>query len=679
MLLRTRLTLVLSLAVGVLLLTLAGMLALWRSMEHERYDRLVIDTQRVNWERFSASAVHRVLAASAELAHDALFVDALERRDVAAIRARVLAHPQSDLRLDVLNDEGGMAYTSATTFEEELQIDLGAVRRVLTSSAVVTGIAPTGRDAFSFVAAVPVKRGADVTGAIVLSLDADSVLLQLSQAIAAPVAIVNLRGRPIVGNGAGLLNQINPLIALRKPRATAAELDGKVYGVVAIPLMGYDRRQVGSFVSLRDVSSERAGEVRWLVGGGSIAFVLAGLILATLFVHMRQAFAPLGRAVDVLTALSRGDTRVRFDAVRLDEAGQIADGIGRLRGELINLETLREERERERRRQEVIIRDELRELAGTLDDASRDEILADLQAAHVSPREAGAGHQLGALAFILGRLSGRIRDQHQRLRKLIDDLNEALRTKEAFVALQQELEIARRMQLSVLPRSFPTREDVSLATFILPAKEVGGDFYDYFLLEGGRIGVVIADVSGKGVPAAFFMAICRTLLKVSARFVDSPAETLSRVNNLLAAENEEMMFVTLFYGVLDPASGRFVYASGGHTPPVLRSAGEARFLRGKGGMALAVAEDAPFSEGALILRPGDVLFLYTDGVTEAQDPDNALFGETAMLETIRRLPENAAADAYPRSVVDAVQRFARGAPQADDITCVTVRYAGHPT
>jgi sigma-B regulation protein RsbU (phosphoserine phosphatase) len=345
---------------------------------------------------------------------------------------------------------------------------------------------------------------------------------------------------------------------------------------------------------------------------------------------------------------------------------------------MINLQVLREERQRERIRQVAIIREELRGLAGTLDENSRDEILSDLRAALPEDQadDGSAGHQLGVLAFVLSRLSARVRDQQQRLRKLIDELNEALRAKQAFVALQQELEIARRMQLSVLPRFFPQRPDVSIASFILPAKEVGGDFYDYFLLEDGRIGVVIADVSGKGVPAAFFMAICRTLLKVSARFVDSPGAALARVNDLLAAENEEMMFVTLFYGVLDPASGHFVYANGGHNPPALRSAGEVTLLRQPGGMALAVAEDVKFAEASLALRPGDVLFLYTDGITEARGAGDVLFGEQALLAALAGIPLNAPADAYATRVVNAVQTFAGCEPQADDITCVTLCYGG---
>jgi sigma-B regulation protein RsbU (phosphoserine phosphatase) len=128
--------------------------------------------------------------------------------------------------------------------------------------------------------------------------------------------------------------------------------------------------------------------------------------------------------------------------------------------------------------------------------------------------------------------------------------------------------------------------------------------------------------------------------------------------------------------VLDPGSGHFVYASGGHNPPALRSGHDVRLLQNPGGMALAVIEDTPFAEGRLTLLPGDVLFLYTDGITEAQDPANALFGEASLLQTLRDLPADAPVDAYPTQVVKAVQQFMDGGPQSDDITCVTLRYGG---
>ncbi len=674
--LRTRLMLVFAFASAVLVLVLVGAVMLWRDAEGDRFGRLVLRTQEIAWQKFEAAALERVDVAASTLAMKPDLIRALAAKDIPALQ-QASGVGSDGIRVDVFDSDGVLVYTSSLAFSQELPLDLAAVQRVLSANQSVSGVSLTASDGFSFVAAAPVRLAKGGIGGVVLGVPVASALDELSDGLARPVALADLRGHAITGNGKELFNRLQPEVALRRPDVEDYAYSDGDYRFATTPVSGVDGRQVGSLVTAQEISTERANELRWIFGMVGTTIVTIAAILVALCIHLRSAFAPLARAVNVLTALSRGDTSVRLDAQHRDETGQIADGIARLRGELLNLEVLKDERERERWRQESLIRDELRGLAGTLDEEAKREILSDLHSAL-----ADAGHamndsnQLSVVAFVLRRLSGRIKDQHGRLRELIDELQEALKTKQAFVALQQELEIARRMQLSVLPRQFPPRADVSLASFILPAKEVGGDFYDYFLLDEERIGVVVADVSGKGVPAAFFMAICRTLLKVSARFLDSPAETLARVNSLLVSENEEMMFVTLFYGVLNPATGRFVYATGGHNPPVLRAGNEVRLLDTRGGMALAIVEQATFLSGQLDLEPGNVLFLYTDGITEAQNPQGELFGDAALLETLARIEPDAPADAYPTEVVKAVQKYMAGAPQADDITCVTLRYAG---
>ena len=675
MLLRTRLVLMFALAAGVLLAALGGAVVAWRGEEQERFDRLVLDLQQIGWERFEATAVERLRTAAVAVADDPDLIRALSAGDPAAVRTSI-APGLGAVRLDVFDDAGHVIYTSSLALAQELQLDVAGLHRVLNTGVPVTGLMPTGPDAFSLVAAVPVRRGARVIGGITLGMAVEPGLAELSRTLGRAVTLVDLRGHAVSGNGVELYNRMDPDLPLRRAGSLELAQRGLEYRIAATPALGHDGRQVGSFVTLQDVTAEQARARRWMLALSGAALVAIACTLAGLFAYLRQAFAPLARALDVLTRLSRGDTSVRLYAEQLDEAGQIAAGVERLRSEMLSLQVLREERQRERWRQERIIREELRALAGTLGEEARRQILSDLEAALAGDGDAEDGNQLAVLAFVLGRLSGRIRDQQRELRALIGDLNEALEAKQAFAALQQELEIARRMQLSVLPRHFPARADVSIASFILPAREVGGDFYDYFVLEDGQVGVIIADVSGKGVPAAFFMAICRTLLKVSARFLHSPAATLARVNSLLAAENEEMMFVTLFYGVLEPDSGRFVYANGGHNVPALLSGGKVRRLPPTQGMALAVAADAHFTEGRLTLQAGDVLFLYTDGITEAQAPDGALFGEVALGDALAGMAPEAPADAYQERVVEAVQQFMRGAPQADDITCVTLRYAG---
>lgn len=244
-----------------------------------------------------------------------------------------------------------------------------------------------------------------------------------------------------------------------------------------------------------------------------------------------------------------------------------------------------------------------------------------------------------------------------------------------LVSIQQELDVARRMQQSIVPTRFPSRPELQMFARMIPAKEVGGDFYDYFWLSEHRVGVVIADVSGKGVPAALFMAVARTLLRATAPAADGAGSCLAMANELLGQDNEATMFVTLFYGILDTRSGELVYANGGHNPPLLIEAdGSVSPLPSTGGMALGIMEDLPYQEHSLLLAPGSTLLLYTDGVTEAFNPENQEFGERRLSELLAR-SSKLAVEPLLAELVETVNGFANGAPQSDDITCLAIRYA----
>lgn len=259
------------------------------------------------------------------------------------------------------------------------------------------------------------------------------------------------------------------------------------------------------------------------------------------------------------------------------------------------------------------------------------------------------------------------RPYFQRIRSVFRENTEA-------AALRRELTIAARMQASILPTRFPGA-DAALAIWgaATPARDVGGDFFDYFDLPDGRIAVVIADVSGKGVPAALFMVLARTLTRAAAPDGVGPAACVAKVNRLLAAENPETMFVTLFYAVIDPANGRMTYANAGHNAPYLvGSDGAVRALAPAGGPALGVIEDIDYSEATVEIGADELLVLFTDGVTEAMDPDNQEYGEDR-LETLLSACRDAAPETVVRRIEADVAAFAAGAPQADDLTMMVVR------
>ncbi len=240
----------------------------------------------------------------------------------------------------------------------------------------------------------------------------------------------------------------------------------------------------------------------------------------------------------------------------------------------------------------------------------------------------------------------------------------------------KELEQAALIQHSILPTVFPPfphRKDFELHAAMTPAKEVGGDFFDFFLLDTEHLAFVVGDVSGKGVPAALFMAVSRTLLRATAQHERSPGECLTYMNATLTEQNVSGMFVTLFYGVLDTGTGEIRFANAGHNPPYLLSAdGSIRTLREKSGPILGCLEGMIYKTRTCKIRRGEGLVLYTDGVTEALDKNRNFFEE----QRLEQFLQEHAADSAEQLVAGlqgTVQAFSTGMPQADDITVLALR------
>jgi phosphoserine phosphatase RsbU/P len=258
----------------------------------------------------------------------------------------------------------------------------------------------------------------------------------------------------------------------------------------------------------------------------------------------------------------------------------------------------------------------------------------------------------------------------------LEIIRQSARAREQLLALQQELGVARRIQQSILPPPLDGVAAIDLHGGMIAARDVGGDFFDYFRIGHDRLGIVVADVSGKGVPAAIYMAMSRTLLRSTALAGGSPADVLSRVNDTLAAESDAGMFVTTFYGVLDLATGALTYCNGGHNPPfILRTDGSVELLATTPDLIVGVMRGYPYNEHVLQLAPGEGLVLYTDGVTEAMNSSEDMY-EEASLERLLRTQTGATAAQIVEAVVADVRTFAAGHPQSDDLTSLVVRYTG---
>lgn len=417
--------------------------------------------------------------------------------------------------------------------------------------------------------------------------------------------------------------------------------------------------------------------------GLTAGLALLALLAVGLLAYLRRLLGPLERSAQVLACLAQGDGRAAPCArdLALDhEAGQIARGVAALRHELLHLRTLRDDLTRTRHARQAHMREQLRLLAGTLDEAPRAEILAALDALALPVGAAPADDTVesveaewAGLSRILGRIAGLLHHRQDRLVGVLHELRQALEQQAALAGLRQELEIARNMQQSILPRDLPQLRGVEVTALMVPAREVGGDFYDYFMVDHDHVAVAIADVSGKGIPAAFFMAISRTLLKSNALFLREPAQVLARLNEQLCAENEHLMFITVFLAVLDVRTGMVDFVNAGHTPAAVRDkeAG-VRLLPGGQNAALAVIHDLRLRQGRIRLSPGDTLLLYTDGMTEANNPQGLQFGESRLLDALRL--HDPACEDLPQALLRRVREFEAGSAQADDITCVAVRY-----
>ncbi len=228
---------------------------------------------------------------------------------------------------------------------------------------------------------------------------------------------------------------------------------------------------------------------------------------------------------------------------------------------------------------------------------------------------------------------------------------------------------------SVFP-AFPDRDDFDLFATMHPAKEVGGDFYDFFLLDYDHLAVIAADVSGKGVPAALFMVIAKTLIRNQALYGLPPEKIFSKVNMQLCENNTGKMFVTAWMGVLELSTGKVIYANAGHTRPVIaRSSGACEYVKSRANFVLAGMPMMQYTQGELQLNPGDTLFLYTDGVTEATDAAEQLYGEQRLLDVISAHPTDKPEDMIA-AVKAPIDGFVKEAPQFDDITMLAVQYKG---
>jgi sigma-B regulation protein RsbU (phosphoserine phosphatase) len=258
---------------------------------------------------------------------------------------------------------------------------------------------------------------------------------------------------------------------------------------------------------------------------------------------------------------------------------------------------------------------------------------------------------------------------------------ERARLIEAYVEkqrMEEALKLAHDIQMSMLPKffpPFPERHEFDIFAAIAPAKEVGGDLYDFFFLDDDHLCFAVGDVSGKGVPAALFMAVTKTLFRATASNGGTPGEILARLNAEICRDNESCMFVTLFCAILNIRTGQVDYSNGGHNPPYYLHQSGVSPLENLGGRALGLMKQSPYESGRMVLKPGEALLLYTDGVTEAMNPSETLYSDQR-LEQFLGTHRGSSPRQIIGDLIGDVRQFVGGAPQSDDITILALLYFG---
>ena len=692
MLLRTRITLIVALGLLLIVLGLGSAGVLREQLLEQRLSTIALDGQTSLWGEVLAAEDRLLDQVLDQLVADDAFVSAAGERDAAALErllrgARLLpGQPGAVGQLELIallsthQDPLWWGMALQRPLLDSVSVDRAVSGELISGLRMGSGNRPLVLSSRTVMPALRGSNNAQLPNGpvvIVLARHAQHALQRFTERTGAHANLIDLRGQLSAATDATVWQnsavQISPRIAHHGKQTTGAI----TYVVNSTPITDLAGHTAGALVTLDDQSAAAAAGrfLERLMLGGTLVLVLA--VLLGLNFYLGRSFRPLEHAITVLQALARGDTSVRLQHRGNDEIGRIAQAVVSLRRTAQELMASRALRERVRRRQERLIQRQLHHLADATDISRREEILGLLHT-HSNPSAAqGDEELLRQLAAVMGDLTQRLIQQHQSLSSMVVELREALVTKTRLAGLEQELQIAAQVQLSILPRELPTDPRVQLHCHITPAREVGGDFYDYFHLDDEHLGFVMADVSGKGVPAALFMAITRTLLKATALFVTAPTLCIGKLNDLLAKENEQMMFVTIFYGVLHLPSGNVTYVNAGHNPPYqLRADGSVQAVARTGGMAVAVSEDFAYREGRLTLAPGETLFLYTDGITEAFDCDAQEYGDARLEGVLQALQHPISPTDICNTVLADVHQFERGAPQADDMTCMGLRYRG---
>lgn len=665
----------------------------------EQLDQTAIGGSRALWSKIVETGIQRMRELTPVVEQDAALRAALvsDDRGLIANAARDLLgrlQRTGDVtRLDLVSLSREVLYSSVPAFEPAAAASAEALAAMIAQRRGSSGVAIDAERNVTLSLGVPLADDAGAPLAVAIyATDIIQALSELKEDTGAEALIVNRRGRLLVGTDPQVWDAVGGTARLREGASQESRDGGRVWSLAAFPLEAELGHLVAQVITVRDVSAADAEQRRVSL----ITFAAIGgfllLSLLALSYYLRRSLSPLTDGVRVLDALSHGDTQAAVEVGEgrgNDELARIAEAVNTFRTQTIALRRHRRRAARRQRQQERFIRGEMTRLSSTLNKEERKDILTDLaeiEAPAAARKEARADvpadedttGDLQVMGFAFQKMADRVGRQQERLRTLVAELQEALRTQTAYMALQHDLQVATRVQRSFLPGETLDTASSHIHATMHAAKEVGGDFYDFFPLDDHRIGVVIGDVAGKGVPASLFMAVTRTVIRATARYVeDGPGKCLEMVNETLVDASRSDLFVTVFYGIYDQRDGSLVYANGGHNPPVLVAPGRAERLPLTGGVALAMFEGLPYEVGRVEIPPDGKLFIYTDGVPEATNREEEEFGYERMEANLLTSAERSPRDTI-ETMLRTVEEFVGEAAQFDDITMLVLGRASVP-
>lgn len=691
MLLRTKVSLIVTLAIAIICASIVFVGLEREQLIKNQYALESIKELGTLWSKTSLGIIEEMEDSTSLILDNTALIRAVEAQDVSLIQqlGREVTTPLIRTtvvdRLDIVYSDGSIAFSSLPDIFQSAPISSAIVATFVRDNSIATGIGNDMSRNTYLVYGFPIGTDSNrPAGMAIFSADILTAVTEMENNIDSLVFFANRRGRLISGSDNSLWGRLYGQIDLDDlGTVQTANIEDQHFSIIVLEQKTELSGLIGRIIFAKDISQLTSSQEAISLRFSMIISGLIALFLVILYLYMSRSFDPLSESVRVLEALSRGDLQARTDDTNDNEVGQISGAINVFRDNLLALNRFRRMRERQQARQKRFIIREMTSLSDTLDDDEREELIEQLEKIQtiVHEDQDTADQQqkiirkmkntdnqhtqkepdsLTMMALAFQHMSGRVRD--------------AMHTKEELSSIQKELDIATRVQQSLIPEKLDISRQFNVAGFMTPAKEVGGDFYDMFRLDEHRIGVAIADVSGKGVPAALFMVMTRTLLRSKVFHINSPAAILEQMNNYLEQNNNEQLFVTLFYGILDEKQGTLTYSTGGHNPPIVSDSNGTRVLKQTEGAVLALINDIVFKEKCVTLEDNSRIVFMTDGVPESFNKNGEAYGDDRTLQTIESLKSGQTPEEDIKQLIDSVESFVEEAPQFDDITCVILHY-----